>query len=111
MGQRQLLSFARALVIDPRILMLDEATSSVDTETEHLIQQALEELMKSRTCLVVAHRLSTIQKADEILVMHQGKIAERGNHDQLLLYGGLYYRLYQLQYKDQLLPSEEQAVL
>ncbi len=110
-GQRQLLSFARALVIDPRILMLDEATSSVDTETEHLIQQALEELMKSRTCLVVAHRLSTIQKADEILVMHQGKIAERGNHDQLLLYGGLYYRLYQLQYKDQLLPSEEQAVL
>lgn len=105
-GQRQLLSFARALAINPRILMLDEATSSVDTETEHLIQQALEVLMKDRTCLVVAHRLSTIQQSDEILVLRQGQIAERGNHDELLRQGGLYFRLYQLQYKDQFPPAE-----
>lgn len=110
-GQRQLLSFARALAIDPRILMLDEATSSVDTETEHLIQIALEELMKGRTCLVVAHRLSTIQKSDEILVLHQGQIAERGSHNSLLRLGRLYYRLYQLQYKDQWIPHGEQAAV
>jgi len=100
-GQKQLLSFARALAVNPRILVLDEATSSVDTETEHLIQEALAELMKNRTSLVVAHRLSTIQQADEILVLHQGEIAERGNHQELLDCGGLYFRLYQLQYKDQ----------
>ncbi|MBN2329880.1 MAG: ABC transporter ATP-binding protein [Candidatus Omnitrophica bacterium] len=109
-GQRQLLSFARAMVINPRILMLDEATSSVDAETEHMIQHALEKLMKNRTCLVSAHRLSTIQQSDEILVLHQGQIAERGSHDELLQLGGLYFRLYQLQYKDQQRP-EEQAVL
>ena len=100
-GQRQLLSFARALAADPRILMLDEATSSVDTETEHLIQKAMEKLMQGRTCLAVAHRLSTIQQSDEIMVLHKGKIAERGSHDQLLQIDGLYNRLYQLQYKDQ----------
>ncbi len=83
-GQRQLLSFARALAIDPTILVLDEATSSVDTETEHLIQTALDRLMEGRTCIIVAHRLSTIQKADEILVIHKGQIAERGKHDELL---------------------------
>lgn len=108
-GQRQLLSFARALVINPRILVLDEATSSVDTETEHLIQEALEQLMKGRTCLMVAHRLSTIQQSDEILVMHQGRIEERGAHHQLLGKEGLYYRLYQLQYKDQLQAEEKIA--
>ncbi|MGC9326983.1 MAG: ABC transporter ATP-binding protein [Candidatus Hinthialibacter sp.] len=109
-GQRQLLSFARAMVINPRILMLDEATSSVDAETEYLIQQALEKLMKNRTCLVSAHRLSTIQQSDEILVLHQGQIAERGNHEELLQQGGLYFRLYQLQYKEQLRPKEQTAV-
>ncbi len=103
-GQRQLLSLARALAINPSILVLDEATSSVDTETEFLIQQALDQLMEGRTSLIVAHRLSTIQKADEIIVLHKGEIAERGTHQQLLSQGGLYYRLYELQYKDQSIP-------
>jgi ATP-binding cassette, subfamily B, multidrug efflux pump len=102
-GQRQLLSFARALVVDPKILLLDEATSSVDTETEHLIQQALEKMMEGRTCLIIAHRLSTIRKVDEIMVLHKGQLAERGSHEDLIQQKGLYYRLYQLQYKDQLL--------
>ena len=101
-GQRQLLSFARALVIDPKILLLDEATSSVDTETEHLIQEALNRLLAGRTCLIIAHRLSTIRKVDVILVLHKGEIAERGTHETLIAHRGLYYRLYQLQYKDQL---------
>jgi ATP-binding cassette, subfamily B, multidrug efflux pump len=101
MGQRQLLSFARALAHDPRVLVLDEATSSVDTETEALIQQALKVLLKGRTAIVIAHRLSTIQNVDEILVMHKGRIRERGTHQQLLVQRGLYWRLYQLQYKDQ----------
>lgn len=100
-GQRQLLSFVRALVYDPEILVLDEATSSVDTETEHIIQNALERLMEGRTSIVVAHRLSTIQHADQILVMHRGQIRERGTHQQLLAMGGLYRKLYELQYKDQ----------
>ena len=100
-GQRQLLSFARALAFDPRILILDEATSSVDTETELLIQDALQELLKERTALIVAHRLSTIQNADRILVIHKGEIWEQGDHRQLLARGGLYARLYDLQYRKQ----------
>ncbi len=101
-GQRQLISFARALVLDPRILILDEATSSVDTETELLIQDAVEELMRSRTCLIVAHRLSTIQNCDRIIVVHKGAIKEEGSHQQLLKERGIYYKLYQLQYREQL---------
>jgi len=100
-GQKQLISFARALAFDPRILVLDEATSSVDTETETLIQEAIKKLLQGRTSIVIAHRLSTIQSADKILVMHKGEIREQGTHQELLALGGLYYRLYQLQYKDQ----------
>ena len=100
-GQKQLLSFARALAHDPRVLILDEATSSVDTETEQLIQEALAVLMRGRTSIVIAHRLSTVQNVDEILVLHKGKIRERGTHQELLARRGIYFRLYQLQYKDQ----------
>lgn len=100
-GQRQLLAFARALAFDPAILVLDEATSSVDTETELLIQDALQRLMRGRTSVIIAHRLSTIQNADRIIVMHKGQIREMGNHQELLAQGGIYYRLYQLQYADQ----------
>ncbi len=100
-GQKQLLSFARALAHDPRVLILDEATSSVDTETEQLIQKGLRVLLAGRTSIVIAHRLSTIQHVDEILVLHKGRIRERGTHQQLLATRGLYWRLYQLQYKDQ----------
>lgn len=100
-GERQLLSFARALARDPRILVLDEATSSVDAEAEALIQQAVGELMRGRTSLVVAHRLSTILNADEILVLHHGEIRERGTHRALLAQGGLYERLYRLQLEGQ----------
>jgi len=100
-GQKQLVSFARALVHDPRILILDEATSNVDTHTEILIREALERLLEDRTSLVIAHRLSTIQKADRIVVMHKGRVREVGNHQELLARRGIYYRLYQLQYKDQ----------
>jgi ABC-type multidrug transport system fused ATPase/permease subunit len=98
-GQRQLLSFARALAFDPRILILDEATSSVDTETEMLIQDALHELLDDRTALIIAHRLSTIKNADRILVIHKGEIWEQGTHQELLAQGGLYARLYDLQYR------------
>ncbi|MEZ4700712.1 MAG: ABC transporter ATP-binding protein [Rhodothermales bacterium] len=100
-GQRQLLSFVRALVYDPAILVLDEATSSIDTESEHLIQSALETLLKGRSSLVIAHRLSTIQDADCILVMHHGQLREKGNHQELLALNGLYRKLYELQYKEQ----------
>lgn len=100
-GQKQLISFARALAYDPQILILDEATSSVDTETEILIQRAIEKLLVGRTAIVIAHRLSTIQSADKIIVMHKGEIRETGNHQELLAKRGIYYRLYQLQYKDQ----------
>jgi ATP-binding cassette subfamily B multidrug efflux pump len=110
-GQKQLLSFARALAHDPRVLILDEATSSVDTQTEALIQDALKVLLRGRTALVVAHRLSTIQNVDEILVMSRGRIRERGPHAALLAQRGLYWRLYQLQYKDQeLAPGAAAAV-
>jgi ATP-binding cassette subfamily B protein len=101
-GQKQLLAFARALAHDPRLLVLDEATSSVDTETELLIQDALDQLMKDRTCLIIAHRLSTIQNCDRIIVLHKGRIQEEGSHFDLLKERGIYYKLYQLQYKDQL---------
>jgi ATP-binding cassette subfamily B protein len=100
-GQKQLLSFARALAFDPAILVLDEATSSVDTDTETLIQSATQKLLQGRTSIVIAHRLSTIQNADNIIVLHKGEIRETGTHQKLLAHGGIYYKLYQLQYKDQ----------
>lgn len=100
-GQKQLISFARALAYNPQILILDEATSSIDTETETLIQNAIEKLLVGRTSIVIAHRLSTIQNADKIIVMHKGEIREIGTHQQLLTQKGIYYKLYQLQYKDQ----------
>ena len=96
-GERQLLSFARTLAFDPTILVLDEATANIDTETEQLIQEALETLMRGRTSILVAHRLSTIQHADEILVMHKGRIRERGSHQELLAMNGIYKKLYELQ--------------
>ncbi len=100
-GQRQLISFARALAHNPRFLILDEATSSVDTKTELLIREALNRLLAGRTALVIAHRLSTIQYADRILVFHKGRLREQGAHQELLAERGIYYRLYQLQYKEQ----------
>ena len=103
-GQKQLLAFARALAHDPQLLVLDEATSSVDTETELLIQDALDQLMKDRTCLIIAHRLSTIQNCDRIIVLHKGEIREEGSHFDLLKKRGIYYKLYQLQYKNQVGP-------
>ena len=100
-GQRQLINFARALAHNPRFLILDEATSSVDTKTELLIREALDKLLSGRTALVIAHRLSTIQYADRILVFHKGRLREQGAHQELLSLRGIYYRLYQLQYKEQ----------
>ncbi|HVP39004.1 MAG TPA: ATP-binding cassette domain-containing protein, partial [Candidatus Saccharimonadales bacterium] len=97
-GERQLLAFARALAYDPEVLVLDEATSSVDPETEHRIQTALERLLRGRTSIVIAHRLSTIQSADRILVFHHGRLRETGTHSELLEQGGIYARLVQLQY-------------
>ena len=93
-GQRQLLSFARALLYNPSILILDEATSSVDSETEQLIQRAIETLVKGRTSIVIAHRLSTIRKADQIIVMEKGSIIERGTHSSLISAKGEYYKMY-----------------
>ncbi len=110
-GQRQLINFARALAHNPRFLILDEATSSVDTKTELQIRDALDRLLSGRTALVIAHRLSTIQHADRILVFHKGRLREQGAHQELLTQRGIYYRLYQLQYKDQelRLPDESAA--
>jgi ATP-binding cassette subfamily B protein len=98
-GQKQLLSFARALAFDPRVLILDEATSSVDTETELLIRDALRVLMAGRTTIAIAHRLSTIQDMDKILVLHKGRLRESGTHQELLAARGIYFRLFELQYK------------
>ncbi len=107
-GQRQLISFARALAYNPKILVLDEATSSVDTETELLIQKATEKLIEDRTSIIIAHRLSTIQSCDKIIVMHKGEIKESGNHQELLNKRGLYFKLYQLQYKEEFENIKEQ---
>jgi ATP-binding cassette, subfamily B, multidrug efflux pump len=100
-GQKQLISFARALAHDPKILVLDEATSSVDTETEIRVREALTRMVEGRTSVIIAHRLSTIQRADKIIVMHKGHVREIGSHQQLLAQRGIYWKLYQLQYKDQ----------
>ncbi len=107
-GQKQLISFARALAHQPRILILDEATSSVDTDTELKVRDALSRMMSDRTSLVIAHRLSTIQRADKILVMHKGKLREMGTHQQLLSQRGIYWKLYQLQYKEQELERRDE---
>ncbi|MCP5100619.1 MAG: ATP-binding cassette domain-containing protein, partial [Chloroflexi bacterium] len=100
-GQKQRIAIARALLTDPRILILDDSTSSVDTETEHLIQQALEVLMEGRTTFIIAQRLLTLKNADYILVLDNGRIVERGKHDTLLANDGLYKEIYDLQLKDQ----------
>jgi len=104
-GQKQLISFARALAHDPRILILDEATSSVDTETEFRVRDALSRMVEGRTSVIIAHRLSTVQRADKIIVMHKGQLREMGTHQELLAQRGIYYKLYQLQYKDQEVPA------
>jgi len=108
-GQKQLISFARALAHDPEILILDEATSSVDTETEFRVREALSRMVEGRTSVIIAHRLSTVQRADKIIVMHKGQLREMGSHQQLLAQRGIYYKLYQLQYKDQELPTGPQV--
>jgi len=108
-GQRQLISFARALLADPRILIMDEATSSVDPYTELLIRQALEKLLKSRTALIIAHRLSTVRNADRIIVLDEGRIVEEGTHDQLILKNGLYARLYEMQFREPEGPVAQEA--
>jgi ATP-binding cassette subfamily B multidrug efflux pump len=105
-GQKQLISFARALAHEPKILILDEATSSVDTETEFRVRDALNRMVEGRTSLIIAHRLSTVQRADKIIVMHKGQVREMGTHQQLLAQRGIYFKLYQLQYKDQELNVE-----
>jgi ATP-binding cassette subfamily B multidrug efflux pump len=110
-GQKQLLSFARALAFDPQILVLDEATSSVDTETELLIRDALHVLMQGRTTIAIAHRLSTIQDMDRILVLHRGELREAGTHQELLAMRGIYHRLYELQYQSHAPVAELQPTL
>jgi len=104
-GQKQLISFARALAHNPKILILDEATSSVDTETEFRVRDALTRMVEGRTSIMIAHRLSTIQRANKIIVMHKGKVREIGTHQELLAHRGIYWKLYQLQYKDQEIPA------
>ncbi|UCD65213.1 MAG: ABC transporter ATP-binding protein [Candidatus Zixiibacteriota bacterium] len=110
-GQKQLLAFARALAFNPEVLILDEATSSVDTETESLIQKALDELLKDRTSVIIAHRLSTIEKADKIIVLHHGQIREVGRHEELLKKGGIYHKLYQLQYRKEDVSADPSAAI
>jgi ATP-binding cassette subfamily B protein len=105
-GQKQLISFARALAFDPALLILDEATSSIDTETEQLIQQAIEKVMQGRTSMLIAHRLSTIQRANRIIVLHHGELREQGTHQELLAQRGLYWRLYKLQYAARAVDAE-----
>ncbi|MBD2869203.1 ABC transporter ATP-binding protein [Paenibacillus arenilitoris] len=109
-GQRQLISFARALAFDPAILILDEATASIDSETEGLIQRALKVVSEGRTTLVIAHRLSTIREADQILVLHRGEIVERGNHDELMAQGGRYFKMYQLQKGEKAAPEAAKEI-
>jgi len=109
-GQKQLISFARALAHDPGILILDEATSSVDTDTELRVRLALERMITGRTSILIAHRLSTIQRADTILVMHKGQLREQGTHQELLTQRGLYWKLYQLQYRDQEIATDPEAM-
>jgi ATP-binding cassette subfamily B protein len=101
LGQRQLLSFIRALLFNPSILILDEATSSVDTESEMLIQHSIDTLISGRTSIIIAHRLSTIRKADKIIVLDKGEIKEAGTHDELLALGGFYSKLHQMQFEKQ----------
>ncbi len=108
-GQRQLLSLSRVIAFDPDILVLDEATSNIDSETEALIQEAVARLMKGRTSLVIAHRLSTIRNADRIVVLHRGRVAEVGSHEELISARGIYHRLYELQYKGQEVPAAAAA--
>jgi len=100
LGQRQLLSFCRAYVNNPDILILDEATSNIDTHTEILIEDALDKILRGRTSIIIAHRLSTIKRADKIIVIHKGEIREIGTHEQLLKYNGIYSKLYKLQYEN-----------
>jgi ATP-binding cassette subfamily B protein len=97
-GQRQLISFLRVMIADPQVLLMDEATSNIDSETEHLVQQAINTLLTKRTAIIIAHRLSTIQRADQIIVLHKGNIVEKGSHQQLLALNGYYKKLYLLQY-------------
>jgi ATP-binding cassette subfamily B protein len=111
-GQKQLIAFARAVAFNPAMLLvLDEATSNVDTETEWRIQQALQRLMQGRTSIIIAHRLSTIRQVDRILVLHKGRLVEEGTHSELLTANGLYSRLYELQYRDQELSAVRQSSL
>jgi ATP-binding cassette subfamily B protein len=105
-GQKQLLALARALAFDAPVLVLDEATANIDTETERLIQDALDKLLVGRTALIVAHRLSTIQKANRILVVHHGRIVEEGTHEELLKLDGIYKKLYELQFNLSLSPKQ-----
>jgi ATP-binding cassette subfamily B protein len=100
-GEKQRVAIARALLMDPRILVLDDSTSSVDTETEHLIQNALEKLMKNRTTFVIAQRLSTVKRADKIVILEEGEIVEQGTHEQLLEKGGIYAQIYEMQFRQQ----------
>jgi len=109
-GEKQLVSFARAIIADPAIFVLDEATSSVDTETEHLIQGAIANILKNRTSFIIAHRLSTIRSCDRILVIRDGKIIEEGTHQELLARKGHYAKLYTSQYLMQMKHENEQAV-
>jgi ATP-binding cassette subfamily B protein len=106
-GQRQLISFARALLVNPRILILDEATSSVDPYTELFIQEGLQELLKDRTAFIIAHRISTVRNADKIIVLNHGEVVEEGDHDDLMVEGGLYYQLYMMQFRDSDKPLEK----